>query len=192
MPGRRARTASRGFAEWADRYAGRFDMGYEAYREIVLANQKKLGIVPADTELSPMNPYLGVTGPDGQPWPAGHRPAVGPLDDEGLAVRADGGGVRRVHELYRRPDRPGAGYLEESGQLDNTIIVVISDNGASGEGGPNGSVNEVKFFNGYLDTVADGMRLYDSLGGPQTYNHYPIGWAMAFNTPYKLFKRYLA
>jgi hypothetical protein len=67
---------------------------------------------------------------------------------------------------------------------------VISDNGASGEGGPNGSVNEVKFFNGYIDTVAESMRFYDHLGGPDTYNHYPIGWAMAFNTPYKLFKRY--
>ncbi len=81
-------------------------------------------------------------------------------------------------------------YLEESGQLDNTIIVVISDNGASGEGGPNGSVNEVKFFNGYIDTVEESMRFIDHLGGPETYNHYPIGWAMAFNTPYKLFKRY--
>ena len=81
-------------------------------------------------------------------------------------------------------------YLEESGQLDNTIIVVISDNGASGEGGPNGSVNEVKFFNGYIDTVEDSMKFIDNLGGPETYNHYPIGWAMAFNTPYKLFKRY--
>ncbi|MDQ2638025.1 MAG: sulfatase-like hydrolase/transferase, partial [Actinomycetota bacterium] len=81
-------------------------------------------------------------------------------------------------------------YLEQSGQLDNTIIVVISDNGASGEGGPNGSVNEVKFFNGYIDTVEDGLRVIDDLGGPETYNHYPIGWAMAFNTPYKLFKRY--
>jgi arylsulfatase len=81
-------------------------------------------------------------------------------------------------------------YLEESGQLDNTIIVVISDNGASGEGGPNGSVNEVKFFNGYIDTVEESMRFIDNLGGPETYNHYPIGWAMAFNTPYKLYKRY--
>ena len=81
-------------------------------------------------------------------------------------------------------------YLEESGQLDNTIIVVISDNGASGEGGPNGSVNEGKFFNGYIDTVEESMKLFDHLGGPQTYNHYPIGWAMAFNTPYKLYKRY--
>ena len=54
-------------------------------------------------------------------------------------------------------------YLEESGQLDNTIIVVISDNGASGEGGPNGSVNEAKFFNGYIDTVEDSMRFFDEL-----------------------------
>jgi hypothetical protein len=81
-------------------------------------------------------------------------------------------------------------YLDESGQLDDTIIVVISDNGASGEGGPNGSVNEGKFFNGYIDTVEESMKLFDELGGPRTYNHYPIGWAMAFNTPYKLYKRY--
>ena len=81
-------------------------------------------------------------------------------------------------------------YLEESGQLDSTIIVVISDNGASGEGGPNGSVNEGKFFNGYIDTVEESMKVFDHLGGPETYNHYPIGWAMAFNTPYKLYKRY--
>ncbi len=81
-------------------------------------------------------------------------------------------------------------YLEESGQLDNTIIVVISDNGASGEGGPNGSVNEVKFFNGYIDTVEESLRFYRQPRRTETYNHYPIGWAMAFNTPYKLFKRY--
>lgn len=57
------------FKEWADRYAGKFDMGYERYREIVLANQKRLGIVPPDTELSPVNPYSDVKGPNGQPWP---------------------------------------------------------------------------------------------------------------------------
>lgn len=180
------------FTEWADRYAGVFDMGYERYREIVLARQKELGVVPADTELSPINPYAGVTGPDGQPWPAQDtvRPWESLSDEE--------------KRLFSRMAEVFAGflsytdaqigrvldYLEESGQLDNTVIVVISDNGASGEGGPNGSVNEVKFFNGYIDTVEDSMRLFDSLGGPDTYNHYPIGWAMAFNTPYKLFKRY--
>ena len=81
-------------------------------------------------------------------------------------------------------------YLEDSGQLDNTLVVVICDNGASGEGGPNGSVNEQKFFNGYIDSVEESLKYLDRLGGPETYNHYPIGWAMAFNTPYKLFKRY--
>ncbi len=180
------------FKEWADRYAGAFDMGYERYREIVLANQKALGVVPADTELSPMNPYAGVTGPDGQPWP--EQDTVRPWDSLS----------EREKRLFARMAEVFAGflsytdaqigrvldYLEESGQLDNTIIVVISDNGASGEGGPNGSVNEVKFFNGYLDTVEDSMRHYDDLGGPSTYNHFPIGWAMAFNTPYKLYKRY--
>ena len=180
------------FKEWADKYAGRFDMGYEAYREIVLENQKKLGVVPVDTELSPVNPYLDVKGPNGEAWPL--QDTVRPwdtLDDE-------------EKRLFNRMAEVFAGflsytdaqigrildYLEEFGQLDDTVIVVISDNGASGEGGPNGSVNEIKFFNGYIDTVEESMRLYDQLGGPETYNHYPIGWAMAFNTPYKLFKRY--
>lgn len=180
------------FKEWADKYAGKFDMGYEAYRDLVLENQKRLGIVPPDTELSPMNPYLDVKGPNGEPWPLQDtvRPWDGLSDDE--------------KRLFARMAEVFAGflsytdaqigrildYLEESGQLDNTLIVVISDNGASGEGGPNGSVNENKFFNGYIDTVEESMRYFDSLGSPDTYNHYPIGWAMAFNTPYKLFKRY--
>ncbi len=180
------------FKEWADKYAGKFDMGYEAYRDLVLENQKRLGIVPPDTELSPMNPYLDVKGPNGEPWPLQDtvRPWDGLTDDE--------------KRLFARMAEVFAGflsytdaqigrildYLEESGQLDNTLIVVISDNGASGEGGPNGSVNENKFFNGYIDTVDESMRYFDTLGSPDTYNHYPIGWAMAFNTPYKLFKRY--
>ena len=180
------------FKEWADRYSGVFDMGYERYREIVLENQKRMGIVSPDTELSPVNPYLDVKGPDGQDWP--EQDTVRPwesLDDD-------------EKRLFTRMAEVFAGflsytdaqigrildYLEESGQLDNTIIVVISDNGASGEGGPNGSVNEGKFFNGYIDTVEDSMRFFDELGGPTTYGHYPIGWAMAFNTPYKLYKRY--
>ncbi len=180
------------FAEWADRYAGAFDMGYEAYREVVLANQKRLGIVPADTELSPVNPYAGVTGPDGQPWPL--QDTVRPWESLNDAEKRLFARMAEVFAGFLSYTDAQIGrvldYLEESGQLDNTIIVVISDNGASGEGGPNGSVNEVKFFNGYLDSVEDSMRFYDELGSPATYNHYPIGWAMAFNTPYKLFKRY--
>lgn len=178
--------------EWADRYAGRFDMGYESYRDIVLENQKRLGIVPPDTELSPMNPYLDVKGPNGEAWP--YQDTVRPwetLTDEEKRLFARMAEVFAGFLSYTDAQIGRVlDYLEESGQLDNTIIVVISDNGASGEGGPNGSVNEVKFFNGYVDTAEESMRFYDQLGGPQTYNHYPIGWAMAFNTPYKLFKRY--
>ena len=89
------------------------------------------------------------------------------------------------HEIGRLLD-----YLEQSGQLDNTIIVLVSDNGASGEGGPNGSVNENKLFNGIPDIIEENLPHLDELGGPRTYNHYPTGWAWAFNTPFKLWKRY--
>jgi arylsulfatase len=180
------------FEEWVGKYAGKFDMGYERYREIVLERQKKLGIVPPDTELSPINPYLDIKGPNGEPWPP--QDTVRPwesLNDEEKRL------FSRMAEVFAgflsyTDEQIGRilDYLEDTGQLDNTIIVVISDNGASGEGGPNGSVNEVKFFNGYIDTVEESMRYIDHLGGPDTYPHYAIGWAMAFNTPYKLYKRY--
>ncbi|MDH6675893.1 arylsulfatase A-like enzyme [Rhodococcus sp. LBL1] len=178
--------------EWADRYAGRFDMGYERYREIVLDNQKRLGLVPADTELSQMNPYTDEVSADGAPWPVGDT--VRPWDslDDGeqrlfcrMAEVFAGFQSYTDAQIGRLLD-----YLEDSGQLDNTIVVLLSDNGASGEGGPNGSVNEYKFFNGYPDRIEDGLAQIDDLGGPETYNHYCTGWAMAFNTPYKLFKRY--
>ena len=81
-------------------------------------------------------------------------------------------------------------YLEESDQLENTLILLVSDNGASGEGGPNGSINENKLFNGIPDSIEENLAQLDELGGPRTYNHYPTGWACAFNTPFKLWKRY--
>ena len=68
--------------------------------------------------------------------------------------------------------------------------MLVSDNGASGEGGPNGSVNENKFFNGLPDTIEEALKYVDDLGSPKTYNHYPTGWAWAFNTPFKMWKRY--
>jgi arylsulfatase len=89
------------------------------------------------------------------------------------------------HEIGRLLD-----YLEESDQLENTIIVLVSDNGASGEGGPSGSVNENAYFNGVPDQIENNLKYLDVLGSPRTYNHYPTGWAWAFNTPFKLWKRY--
>jgi arylsulfatase A-like enzyme len=180
------------FREWADRYRGQFDMGYGAIRETILGRQKALGILPDSTELSPINPYAAETGPDGREWP--DLDTVRPWDslsgDEkrlfarmaevyaGFLSHAD-------HEIGRLLD-----YLEQTGQLDNTIVVVVSDNGASGEGGPNGSVNENKFFNGLPDSVEENLQLLGELGGTRTYNHYSTGWAWAFNTPFKMWKRY--
>ena len=89
------------------------------------------------------------------------------------------------HQIGRLLD-----YLEQSGQLDNTIIILVSDNGASGEGGPNGSVNENKLFNGIPDSIEANLPQLEELGSPATYNHYPTGWAWAFNTPFKMWKRY--
>ena len=178
--------------EWIQKYKGKFDMGYEAFRELVFARQKERGIITDKAELSPINPYADQKGPDGQEWPELDtvRP-WGPLTDDekrlfcrmaevyaGFLSHAD-------HQIGRLLD-----HLEETGELDNTLIVLVSDNGASGEGGPNGSVNENKIFNGLPDTIEEALPFIDVLGSPLTYNHYPTGWACAFNTPFKLWKRY--
>src|SRR5580765_8338891 len=181
--------------EWIDRYRGRFDMGYEAMREQTLARQKQLGIVPADTELPPLNP-IGTpqtrSGPNGEPFP--------PLDytkpwdslsaDEkrlfSRMAEVYAGFLSHVdHHIGRLLD-----HLEETGQAGKTLVIVVSDNGASGEGGPDGSVNENLFFNGIPDDLQRNLAMLDELGGPKTYNHYCTGWAMAFNTPFKMWKRY--
>ncbi len=89
------------------------------------------------------------------------------------------------HQIGRLLD-----YLEASDQLENTIVLVVSDNGASGEGGPNGSFNENKFLNGLPDTVAENLKHLDDLGSPSSYNHYNTGWAWAFDTPFPYWKRF--
>jgi arylsulfatase A-like enzyme len=178
--------------EWADKYKGKFDMGYEAYRELVFENQKKMGIIPAQAELSPINPYIDLKGPKGQAWPESETvlPWDGLKDEEKKLFS-------RMAEVYagfvsHADDQLGRflDYLEDSDQLDNTLIVLVSDNGASGEGGPTGSVNENKYFNSIPDTVEENLKYMDVLGSPLTYNHYPTGWAWAFNTPNKMWKRY--
>ena len=183
------------FKEWADRYQGRFDQGYEAIRAEILAKQKELDLLPQDVELSPINPHdepEGITGPDGQPWPMLDfvRPWDSLTEDEQKLFI-------RMAEVYAgfvsyTDDQIGrfVDYLEESGQLEDTIIVAVSDNGASGEGGPNGSFNENKFFNGIPDSVEENLARLDQLGSPSSYNHYNTGWAWAFDTPFPYWKRF--
>jgi arylsulfatase A-like enzyme len=172
--------------DYIDKYKGKFDDGYEAYREWVLARMVERGVMPEGTELTPLNPMPDdVANSDDyvRPW------AELNSDERKLFAR-----MAEVFAGFSEYTDVQVGrivdYLEQTGQLENTLIFYCADNGASGEGSPNGSVNENKFFNGYPDELSENMQYLDTLGGPETYNHYPTGWAVAFSTPFQMFKRY--
>jgi len=172
--------------DFIDKYKGKFDDGYEAYREWVLARMIERGVLPAGTQLTPLNPMSAGTCVEAdlvRPWDTLSA------DEKRLFSR-----MAEVYAAFSEYTDVQIGrvidYLEESGQLDNTLIFYCADNGASGEGSPNGSVNENRFFNGYPDDIASNLAVIDKLGSPDTYNHYPTGWAVAFSTPYRMFKRY--
>jgi len=172
--------------EYIDKYKGKFDDGYEAYREWVLKRMIEKGILPKDTQLTPINPMSKETLREGdsvRPW----NTLSG--DEKKLFSR-----MAEVYAAFSEYTDAEIGrlinYLEESEQLDNTIIFYCADNGASGEGSPSGSVNENRFFNGFPDDIKQNIEMIDKLGSPDTYNHYPTGWATAFSTPYRMFKRY--
>lgn len=173
-------------AEYIAKYKGKFDSGYEAYRTWVLERMKAKGIVPKDTKLTPINPLpQNVANPGDmvRPW------NTLTLDEKKLFAR-----MAEVYAGFSEYTDAQVGrlidYLKKSGQFDNTVIFYAADNGASGEGSPSGSVNENKFFNGYPDELSENMKYLTTLGSPSTYNHYPTGWAVAFSTPYQMFKRY--
>lgn len=161
--------------EYIEKYKGKFDMGWDKAREIILEKQKKLGIVPADTVLTERTGEI-------QTW-------------ESLS--------ETEKKLYARQMEVFAGMLdhmdeqigrivaaiERVGSLDDTLIVVTSDNGASGEGGLAGTFNETYVLNGRQTPLEANLRHMENWGGPTTYPHYHAGWAMAGNTPFRYFKQ---
>jgi arylsulfatase len=161
--------------EWADKYKGAFDDGWEAYREQVFAKQKQLGLVSKDAELSRHDPDVQ----DWQKLSADERKLYARMMEvfAGFLEHTD-------HHIGRLLD-----FLDEIGELDNTLIMLISDNGASAEGGPTGSVNENKFFNFVPDSLEQNLAAIDDIGGPKYFNHYPWGWTHAGNTPFRRWKR---
>jgi len=158
-----------------DKYRGRFDQGWDQAREQILANQKRLHIVPADAQL-PARPT------DLPAWTdlSAQDKKMAARQMETFAAELD----MADHEFGRILDT-----LKKLGEYDNTIIVVLSDNGASAEGGPEGTFNETYFFNGKLANFALNEKYFDAWGGPGTYPHYSAAWAMAGNTPFKYFKQ---
>ncbi|RKH10339.1 arylsulfatase [Corallococcus sp. CA047B] len=161
--------------EWADRYKGQFDDGWDAYRQKVFQKQLELGVLPKGTQLSRHDP-------DVQDWEAL------PPEEKRLYAR-----MMEVFAGFLEHTDHHIGrllkFLEDTGQLDNTLIMVLSDNGASAEGGPHGSVNELKFFNNTPESLEQNMAAIDELGGPKYFNHYPWGWAWAGDTPFRRWKR---
>ncbi len=161
--------------EWADRYAGAFDDGWDAYRESTFARQQELGIVPAGTELSRHDPDV----PDWDALPAPARRLFSRMMEvfAGFLTHTD-------HQVGRLLE-----FLTKQGELENTLIMVISDNGASAEGGPTGTTNEAQFFNNAQEPIEESLKHLDEIGGPEHFNHYPWGWTFAGNTPFRRWKR---
>ena len=164
--------------EWADKYKGKFDQGWDKVREETFARQKKLGVIPADCQLTARHEQI---------------PAWDKMPEELKPV------LRREMEVY-------AGFMEYTdhhvGRLldtlktlqiadDTLVYYIIGDNGASAEGTLNGTYNEMINFNGgaALETPQFLMERIDKLGGPESYNHYAVGWAHAMNTPYQWTKQ---
>lgn len=161
--------------EWIDKFRGQFDMGWDKMRELTFERQKKLGVIPKDAKLTPRPPEV---------------PSWDSFSKDEQKVFA------RMQEVY-------AGFLahtdyeigrflkslDELGVRDNTLIFyIVGDNGPSAEGSPIGSVNETLMENGIVPPPTKDAKL-DELGGPNTYGHYPTGWAWAGSTPFQYFKQ---
>ncbi|QJX00859.1 arylsulfatase [Frigoriglobus tundricola] len=158
-------------ATWADKYKGKFDGGWDKYREDALARQIKLGIVPPGTKLAPKPKDIK----DWDALSADEKRLFARQMEvfAGFAEYADAEVGRLVNAL------------EELDAMENTLFLYIAgDNGASAEGGTVGTFNELTYFNGVPQTLGDQLKNLDKWGGPETYPHFAAGWAIAGNTPF--------
>jgi arylsulfatase A-like enzyme len=161
---------------YIDKWKGKFDGGWDAMREQILARQIEKGIVPKGTKLAPkpaaIQQWNKLTADEKKLFTRQAEVFAGYLD-------------MTDHEIGRLLDA-----VEASGQAENTMIIfVYGDNGTSAEGGTNGMFSEMTYFNGVQETVADMLKKYDKWGSPETYPHMAAGWAVMFDTPYQWTKQ---
>jgi arylsulfatase A-like enzyme len=160
---------------WIDKYAGQFDQGWDQVREETFERQKAMGLIPADAVLPPRNPGV-------QPW------SDLSADEKKLFARM----METYAGFVEHTDAQIAAVLNELdvlGVADDTLVIFMSDNGASQEGGRLGSTNTERFRNVVPMSVQEMLVDYDKIGGPETDVHYPAGWGMAGNAPFRRWKR---
>ena len=160
---------------YLDKYRGRYDEGWDVVRQRWYERQIELGVIAPDTALSPRNPGV-------KAWD--EMPDV----DRRLACRLQEAFAAFLDHTDDQIGRLVDG-LRDMGQLDNTILVVMADNGASQEGGPFGVMHEMKFFNGILERPEQAIERIDDIGGPHSHTNYPWGWAQAGNSPFRWYKQ---
>ncbi len=161
--------------EYLDKYRGRYDEGWDVIRQRWYERQLELGVIPEGTELAPRNP--GVDAWDDLPE---NQKLLACRLQEAFAAFLD----HTDDQIGRLVDG-----LRSLGELDNTIFIVLADNGASQEGGPFGVMHEMKFFNGILETPDEAVERIDQIGGPHSHTNYPWGWAQCGNSPFKWYKQ---
>jgi len=161
---------------WIAKFKGKFDMGWDQMREQTLARQKAMGIVPPDTQLTPRPKEI---------------PAWDSLDADHKKVYAHMMEVYAAALSYCDTQMGRiVDAIAEMGEIDNTLVIYIQgDNGASAEGTPQGLLNEMSIFNNIPEDFKQVMAHMDDLGGPLTFNHYPVGWAHAMDTPFQWTKQ---
>ncbi|WP_312362602.1 arylsulfatase [Ensifer sp.] len=163
-------------AEWRDKFKGKFDMGWEKYREQVYKRQIDMGIIPPDTKLTPRPDWV----PAWDTLSADQKKLYNRLMENyaGYFAFTD-------HEVGRLTDA-----IHELPDADNTLVIYIAgDNGASSEGGPDGTLNEIKSLSGEPAKIEDTLKRINDIGNPDTEPHYPVGWAWAGNTPFQWVKQ---
>jgi arylsulfatase A-like enzyme len=164
--------------EWIDKFKGKFDMGWNALRDQIFANQKRLGAIPADAALTP--------------WPDDILKTWDKLSADEKKLFARQAEVFAAYAAYT--DHEIGRVIQEvqdEGKLDNTLIIyIVGDNGTSPEGTTVGTPNDWTAYNGILDVpIADQLKFYDAWGSPATHPHMAVGWAWAFDTPFKWTKQ---
>lgn len=162
-------------AEYLAKYRGTFDEGWDVVRQRWFERQLELGVIPEGTQLAPRNPGV-------DPWDEL------PENQQRLATRLQEAFAAFLDHTDDQIGRLVEG-LRHLGQLDNTMLLVMADNGASQEGGPFGVMHEMKFFNGILETPDEAIARVDDIGGPHSHTNYPWGWAQCGNTPFKWYKQ---